>query len=262
MTEDFFRHGWIRFPAHPAAERWVEHALPVAQATAKDPQNARWLRHGQTWFAGVHALPNSETGQVSDGPPLAGPALDFIRDVLELDGFAWDRAQLSICYPGYPLKDDDETETAHRYRRNRDAAHLDGLMAEGPDRRRHIREFHGFLLGVPLTEADADAAPFVVWEGSHELIRDAFRAYLADTPPEDWPDVDLTDIYQATRRKVFDICKRRELPVRPGEMTVIHRLAIHGVAPWQPEAKASADGRMIAYFRPETGTATDWLERP
>lgn len=262
VSDEFFSRGWVRFPEHPDARQWIDHALPHARMAARDADNAHWLRHGGTWFAGVNALPNDHTGRLVKGPALAGPALDFIRDTLGFETVSWDRGQISICYPGYPQKDASETDAAHRYRRNRDAAHLDGLMAEGPARRRHIREYHGFLLGIPLTDANAGASPFVIWEGSHHVIRQAFQDYLRDIPVDQWPDIDLTDIYQETRRRIFDICPRRELPARPGDMTVIHRLAIHGVAPWDETATAGPDGRMIIYFRPETGTARDWLDKP
>jgi hypothetical protein len=41
---------------------------------------------------------------------------------------------------------------------------------------------------------------------------------------------------------------------------LIHRLALHGVAPWAEGAEAGPEGRMIAYFRPEfEGLGDDWL---
>jgi len=40
------------------------------------------------------------------------------------------------------------------------------------------------------------------------------------------------------------------LPAAPGQAYLLHRLALHGVAPWADGAEASADGRMVAYFRP------------
>ena len=52
------------------------------------------------------------------------------------------------------------------------------------------------------------------------------------------------------RRRIFAECPRVAVIARPGEAYAIHRLALHGVAPWQEEAPAGPDGRMIAYFRP------------
>jgi hypothetical protein len=41
---------------------------------------------------------------------------------------------------------------------------------------------------------------------------------------------------------------------------VLHRLALHGIAPWGPGAEAPPEGRAVAYFRPQTeGNLDDWL---
>ena len=108
-----------------------------------------------------------------------------------------------------------------------------------------------------------EAAPVVVWEGSHTIMRRAFAAALAGHAEADWPEVDVTDAYHAARREVFDTCRRVTIPARPGEAYVIHRLALHGVAPWAEGAGAEAEGRAIAYFRPELpGGIGDWLAAP
>ena len=44
-----------------------------------------------------------------------------------------------------------------------------------------------------------------------------------------------------------------------GEAVVLHRLLIHGVAPWAEGAQAAAPGRSIAYFRPVMGSVAEWL---
>ena len=86
---------------------------------------------------------------------------------------------------------------------------------------------------------------------------------LADLPEAEWPDADLTEVYQAARREAFETCARVTLPTRPGTAYLVHRLALHGVAPWGHGATAPPEGRMIAYFRPEFPTGTrDWLEAP
>jgi hypothetical protein len=99
-----------------------------------------------------------------------------------------------------------------------------------------------------------------VWEGSHIILRDAFRAALAGYPPDQLHDVDVTAAYQAARRTVFDTCKRLALPARPGEAIFLHRHILHGVAPWADTASARPEGRMIAYFRPQmAGGVAAWL---
>jgi hypothetical protein len=122
-----------------------------------------------------------------------------------------------------------------------------------------LREPHAFILGLPLTTADAGAAPLVVWEGSQTIIRRAFTAALAPHPPESWGDIDLTDVYHAARRESFATCPRVALPARPGEALLLHRMILHGMAPWADGATAEPEGRIIAYFRPEFGCLADWL---
>lgn len=260
--ETFLTRGWCAFPHDPALAGWVQATLPAARKTAGDPEHAHWLRCGGTWFAGVNVLANDAEGAVEGGPKLSGLAVDFIYEALGLEGFSWDRAQVSVCYPGYPKPMESESEAAHRFRLNRDAAHVDGLMRVGPCRRRRINERHGFLLGIPLVEFSKDASPFVIWEGSHEIIRRAFIPLLEGVAPERWGDIDVTDTYHAARREIFDHCARVEIALRPGEAFLVHRLALHGTAAWASAATAGPDGRMIAYFRPEAGCAGHWISAP
>ena len=258
----FFEKGWCRFQFDESLRQWINHALPCARETVAAEENAQWLRCGGTWFAGVNLLPNAADGSVVGSGALQGKAIDFIRQALGLDNFDWDRAQLSVCYPGYPRPMPGETEAAYAYRRDRDAAHVDGFLAEGPDRRRHLREYHGFILGIPMVEFNAGASPFVVWEGSHEVIRETFAEQFQDVPAEQWGEIDITGVYHEVRRRIFGLCKRVEIYARPGEAYLVHRLALHGVAPWQSTASATADGRMICYFRPETYGPESWLLSP
>lgn len=255
----FRSRGYLRFPASPGLLRWAGAARVAGLAAMADPAQAKWWRHRRTWFVGVDALPNDADGVVPGGPPLTGEAIRFVTQHL---GFAgpWHRAQVSVCRPGYPQRDDGESDTQHRFRRDRDAAHVDGLHAEGEARRRHMREFHDFILGLPLGDASAEASPLVVWEGSHLIMQEMFRTVFANVAPQAWEDVDVTDAYHATRRRAFAECPRVTLPATAGEATLVHRFALHGVAPWAPGATSSAEGRMIAYFRPETKDRVKWLE--
>ncbi len=247
---EFADTGWIKFTPDPALDAWVKAAKPEALRVVADPDlQAEWLRCGGTWFVGVNALPNLEDGSV-DGVPLAGQAVDFIHKRIEPAPISWDRAQVSVCYEGYPQPWAGETEAGLRFRRNRDAAHVDGLHGEGQPRRRFLREFHQFVLGIALSDSPAKAAPFVIWEGSHKIVQAAFAKALEPHPVERWPDVDLTDVNMQTRRQIFETCRRVELPLKTGESYVVHRHALHGVAPWDMGLKGPEEGRMIAYFRP------------
>ena len=230
--------GYTVFDSDPRVLRWTDAA---ARAAARLDTTDR--RHGGTWFVGVDALPNDPTGAI-DGTPLAGPWPIRLTDL--------HRAQVSIVYPGYPRQDPDESDAAHRYRRDRDAAHLDGLLPEGPEKRRHLREPHAWILGLPLD--DTAASPLVVWPGSQRIIRAAFEQLYAGQPPDRWGEIDATDAYTAARRAVFQTCTRTELPLKRGQSVLLHRHLIHGVAPWAGQGAE----RAIAYFRPLT-TPQVWL---
>jgi hypothetical protein len=262
LRHHFHARGWCRFGFDPVLEGWVTRTLETARERVAAPENARWLRCGGTWFAGVNALGNDAAGAVRDGPPLAGAAIDFIASRLGLGGVAWDQGQVSVCYPGYPKPMPGESEAAFRYRRDRDAAHVDGLVPVGPERRRHLDEPHAFILGIPMVETKPDASPVVVYEGSHRLTREAFRARYEGLPPERWPAEDVTETYHAVRRRIFEACPRVPVHARPGEAYLVHRLALHGVAPWADGATAGPDGRMIVYFRPPLAGFRQWLDNP
>ncbi|MFN2323808.1 MAG: hypothetical protein ABR510_12725, partial [Trueperaceae bacterium] len=205
---------------------------------------------------------NDAQGRVGTSAPLGGAALaqaQALYGTLPLHP-----AQVSVIYPGYPRPRSGETEAAFGYRMRRDAAHVDGLLPVGPARRRMLRERHAFILGLPLTEADARAGPLVVWEGSHRILHRAFAEALRGVAAEDWADVDLTDAYHGARREVFECCARVPLVAPPGAAILVHRHALHGVAPWQAGAQAPPEGRMVAYFRPEflDPARRDWLDAP
>lgn len=242
--------GWQKIGPHPAIRAWADAAHTAALdvlATSAEP----W-RCGGTWFVGVDALPNAPDGCIR-GTPFPWEALPLHPEPLH-------QAQLSVIKPGYPQPSPDETPSAFAFRRDRDAAHLDGLLPIGPDKRRMVKEPHTWILGLPLN--DTTASPLTVWEGSHEILRKALLAALEPHPSETWGDIDITDAYQAARKTVFATCRRIELPARPGEATLLHRLTLHGVAPWKPQDDAPPEGRMIAYLRPQCPKVKAWLTQP
>lgn len=252
---DFDLKGWTR--RGPASDilAWAEAAFAASIKAVAAPQNAHWLQCEGTWFVGVDVLGNDGAGNLScvNFPASLTSVLAEMPDCAPFHP-----AQVSVIYPGYPRPRIGESDAAFRYRVRRDAAHVDGLLPIGPKRRRMLREPHGYILGVPLTKCSADAAPLVVWEGSHRIMQRAFRSAFDSVAPEDWGSVDLTDVYQAARRDVFDACPRVEVTALPGEAYLIHRLALHGVAPWRQGAVAPPEGRMIAYLRPELQDIKNW----
>lgn len=262
MVTELFQRGWARCPADATLRPWLERATPLALACAQDARaRAEWLQCDGTWFVGVDALPNGPDGAVEGSGPLAGAAYHAARAIY--GDLPLHRAQVSIIYPGYPRPRAGEGAGAFRYRQQRDAAHVDGLLPVGADRRRMPRERHAYILGLPMTACNEAASPLVIWEGSHEIMRAAFASVLADLPEAKWSETDLTEVYHAARREVFDTCPRVTVTAQPGEAYLIHRLALHGVAPWGPGAVAPPEGRAIAYFRPEWPDGTRaWLEAP
>lgn len=247
LGQQFDRDGFVVFDADPRAADWASAAFDVARAVAADPvQQSRWRRHGQTWFVGVDALPNRADGSIGE-IPLAGPWTDLITPPDR-----WHRAQVSVVYEGYPEQDPSESDSAHRFRLRRDAAHVDGLHLE--DGRRIVREPHDFILGLPLNASTA--CPLVVWGGSHRHMRTVLRGSIGGGDPI---GSDVTDVYTATRRTVFDTCPRIEITMQPGQAVLVHRLALHGVAPSREGDVFPDDGRMVAYFRPLCTNPSRWL---
>jgi len=254
--KNFHAKGWVKLPKSVDIVQWVHAAKPFADAAVADSTNREWLRCQGTWFVGVNALANESDGSVG------GVALPrSVRSALQglgLPDHHFDRAQVSVMYPGYPKPREGESEAAFRYRRDRDAAHVDGLLPLPPNNRRFLREPHAFVLGLPLTETSSDASPLVVWEGSHAIIRDRLGAAFSGST--DWTQTDITKAYHAARRHCFEHCKRMVVAAKPGEAYLIHRLALHGVAPWVAGPNAPPEGRMIAYFRPElAGDIKTWI---
>ncbi len=237
--------GWRRIGPDPAILNWANAARPVAVSELGRDDD---LRCGGTWVVGLDLLPNAPDGSIG-GCAFPWAAVGLVPEPLH-------RAQVSVIRSGYPLRDEGESPAAIAFRRNRDAAHLDGLLAIGAEKSRMIKEPHAWILGLPLGEVTA--SPLVVWEGSHQIMRRALLAALAPHPSETWDQIDVTEAYKVARAEVFRMCPRRELPVLAGEATLLHRLTIHGVAPWQG---ADANDRMIAYFRPLLPSVADWLAR-
>lgn len=240
---------WQRFASDPGLVRWAAAADQVATEVLADPAQAHQYRYEKTWFVGVDALPNANDGSLG-AVPLAGDVLAGLWNG------AWHRAQLSVTFPGYPQRMAGESAGQHRFRVQRNAAHVDGLLPMGPARRRHLIEPHAFILGLPLN--DVTESPLVVWEGSAAIMKAAFKEAFDGVPARDWAKVDLTEMYQTTRKRCFESCKRVALVAKPGEALLLHRLTLHGVASWAGSDPCE-EGRRIAYFRPHLENPADWL---
>ena len=241
--------GWLRLGPNAALAAWAAAAGPLAIAALAESPDP-W-RAGGTWHVGLDHLPNTPDGAL--------PGRAFPWAALPLAPLPLHRAQVSAIRAGYPRRAEGETDAAFRYRTTRDAAHLDGLIAEGPHKRRFVREPHAWVLGLALNDHDPGAAPLSLWEGSHRIMQAALAAALAPHPAARWGDVDVTDAYAAARRAVFDECRRVEVAQRPGEAVILHRHLLHGMAPWAQGAKAPPEGRLIVYFRPVLADVAAWM---
>ncbi len=235
--------GWAKLPYDPKLATWAKDTRALGLQAANNPKHrANWLRCQGTWFVGVDVL--------TEAAPLAGPVLKAAQYALGQNDIDWGKGQISTCYKGYPKQDTNETTPMFNYRCNRAFAHLDGLKALGAKRRRKMDEFHGFIMGIPLNETPTKAAPFVIWEGSHLIFQDMLATAYTHSPPENWPQIDITEIYQHTRTKIFETCKRVEIHAKLGEAYIAHRFALHGMAAWDDTLQGPTEGRMISYYRP------------
>lgn len=242
--------GFLRLPADTSVKRWAKAAYDCALSISQDPAaQATHLRHGKTWFVGVDALPNAQDGRLND-VPLDGPWRSHVPNL------PLHPAQLSIIYAGYPKQDVSEPDANHRYRLRRGAAHVDGLLPVGPHRRRFAREYHAYILGIPLNACPA--SPTLVWPRSHLTMASTLRTVIGDNPIQ---HEDLTEPYQKARRTILNTVEPIPLHAAPGESFLIHRHALHGTAPWN-NAPHYAQGRMIAFFRPSFADAHHWLHAP
>ncbi|WP_375267501.1 hypothetical protein [Planktotalea sp.] len=240
---DYEKDGFAIFEANDATRAWARAAHKIACEVTADPeQQAQWLRHQNTWFVGVDALPNADDGSIAN-VPLSGPWQEYV-----LAPSHWHKAQISVVYEGYPKQDKEQSDANHRFRINRAAAHVDGLLLENG--KRYLREPHAFILGVSLNESDA--APLKVWPGSHTLMGAELAKALNAGP-------DLTGVYKATRARVFETIKPVDVPLRFGQSILLHRHMLHGMSPWQDGQTAPKEGRMTAYFRPQFNNAKAWL---
>ena len=256
----FQDRGWAIFAPEPKVIAWAAYARTDALRALRSPDLAHWYQCEGTWFVGLDALDNDGAGRVGASEPLSGAVVDYVTR--HCGGWPeLHRAQVSGVFPGYPRPREGETDAGFRYRLNRDSAHVDGVLGRGQPKRRFVEEPHAFILGLPLTEADADAAPLVVWEGSHKIMQDAFKGAFDAAGDVPLSSLDVTDAYQAARRKVFETCRRVVVHAAPGGAMLLHRLSLHGVAPWSEGAQAASEGRLIAYFRPPMlGGPKVWVE--
>ena len=250
MWNSFYELGWRFFPEDKHMFEWANHAKRwVKKKLSKGQYTDSQLRCAGTWFVGVNFLENNSIGELGDVDFYSRPIMEVMTEFGNYVS-GWDQGQVSICYPGYPKKMSDESEAAFKYRKQMFGAHVDGILPMGKNRRRYFKEAHAFVLGIPLSSFNKDAAPLVVWEKSHLIVRSMIWKKLKDFEVRTWSDIDITETYHEARRLVFRVCKPKIIWAPVGSGFIVHRHTLHGIKPWASGGVSEDCGRMIAYFRP------------
>ena len=123
LLYDYSTKGWVALPFSRGLFHWantvnnhVNQKLKLMGEAEKD------VRCGGTWFPGVNFLDNDPHGNV-DGYNFPSDRTELIKKLEPAFSGFYDRAQISICYPGYPKRMVEESISAFNYRREKFAAH-------------------------------------------------------------------------------------------------------------------------------------------
>ena len=228
------------------------------------------LRCGSTWFVGANFLDNSSNGNIG----TKSMSKFFFSNISKKFGpniKYWDKAQVSICWPGYPKKDAKETKKSYDFRIKRFASHIDGIIPFGSKKRRFAKEFHAFILGFPLHNNCLDCAPLVLWEGSHKIFRNFFKEIYEGISFNKISNIDITELYNECRKKVFKNCEVKKIIPQFKQPYLLDRHVLHGIDEWREKKNVKcspknhrllnslSDGRIIVYFRPVFFNPHDWI---
>ena len=228
------------------------------------------LRYGSTWFVGANFLDNSSNGNIG----TKSMSKFFFSNISKKFGpniKYWDKAQVSICWPGYPKKDAKETKKSYDFRIKRFASHIDGIIPFGSKKRRFAKEFHAFILGFPLHNNCLDCAPLVLWEGSHKIFRNFFKEIYEGISFNKISNIDITELYNECRKKVFKNCEVKKITPQFKQPYLLDRHVLHGIDEWREKKNVKcspknhrllnslSDGRIIVYFRPVFFNPHDWI---
>ena len=143
----FGEAGYIKFGYDKQIANWAKFAKKKGSEILADPaQLQKWLQCEGTWFVGVDVLPNDSKGDFTN-THFPNVFRSFLG---KINLKPYHKAQLSVIFPGYPKPRIGDSEAAFEYRRKRDAAHVDGLLPIGEEKRRYLVEPHGVILGIPL----------------------------------------------------------------------------------------------------------------
>ncbi|MDG2355629.1 MAG: hypothetical protein P8L82_06390 [Paracoccaceae bacterium] len=272
IWKNFVENGWCFLDNHIENCRWIKAAKAnIRNKFRQKEYRDSDFRSGATWFAGINFLDNGIGGDV-DGISFSSVLWSQISGNFGVNIKYWDAAQVSICWQGYPGKDPSESEKSFKYRLKKYSSHVDGLIPIGPSKRRFAKEFHAFILGIPITNNRVDSAPLMIWEGSHKIFRNMFSKAFAGLSENEVSNLDVTEIYQKYRRKVFTTCPVKKVFSHNNQPYILDRHLLHGMGPWSAAIDDSLlqhrnnlfrinpmSGRIVIYFRPAYKNPLDWI---
>jgi hypothetical protein len=154
----------------------------------------------------------------------------LLRD-MELCSRLGTKPRFLFVMRGTPQPMVEETPNAFKYRKNRFNAYVDGVLPVGKAKRQYVREYHTFILGIPLVDYNEFAAPVVVWKGSYNIMQDYLSKQLIQLKDGLLKNEDITDVYHEARQEIFAKCKPKNVTALVGGFYLIHRHALHSVMP-------------------------------
>lgn len=272
IDQNSFAHyqkfGWVKFCSDKRLLNWLDSLQKNCDIDSLYPRHDYhhlWRCDG-TWFVGVDTIPNDHHGIVRQSLPLDGSIIDFIKQHL-WQRPQWHRGQLSVCFPEYPKKGDEDTLKSWQFRIKHHAAHCDGIHGIGKftndqKKSRFLKEHHRFILAIPLDNITQHNAPMMLWQESHRLIQKMLCDVFANMLTCEWQNYDITKIYQHCRRHILETITPIAMTANYGDAYLLHRHLLHGIKSWD-RANHEAKIRRIIYFRPsyhhDSKSMHDWL---
>ena len=264
-------NGWCFLNTDNDHYDWINEAkkqikFKFSQNVIKDQD----LRSGSTWFVGTNFLDNNSQGKIG-ARQFSKKIINNISSYFGTKIQYWDKGQVSICWPGYPKKDTLESEKSFNFRIKRFASHIDGIIPLGSKKRRFAKEYHAFILGLPIMNNFKNNASLVVWEGSHKIFRNFFRNIYEGVSSNKISHIDITELYNECRNKVFTKCNVKKIVPNFKQPYLLDRHLLHGIDQWKDQNFGSyvikhknsvnnlSNGRIVVYFRPVFSDPYDWI---
>ncbi len=202
--KEFAAEGFHGLPCRGGGAERIGRDTPWMRQGLRSPNPVN--RHGAALrrhlVRGCRRTPQRRDGAVPGGPPFLARPMEFIKNDLR---FAppLHRAQVSVCYPGYPRTSPDETPAAFGFRLNRDASPCRRASGGRPGSPPLPERAAAYIWGFRSRKPVRMPRRWSLWQGSHRHMGKVFTEALANKAQAEWPGIDLTEAYQAARREVF-----------------------------------------------------------